>query len=92
MLTGSTTETSTVKQQFFSCDCNAEGVLLSKFDDEDDIYLAIYTYGQFHSKPTIWNRIKYCWHHLTTGRIYQDQIVLDSKTAKKLANWIIKNR
>lgn len=55
------------------CDCNSELILCSKekgelFDTE--IYLSIYTAGQFNHKPNIWDRLKYCFYHLKTGKKY----------------------
>ncbi len=75
------------------CDCNSELILCSKFEHDYDkeIYLCIYTAGQFNPKPTIWERLKYCFYHLKTGKKYEDQIILSFDKAKQLGNWLIKN-
>jgi hypothetical protein len=36
----------------------------------------------------IFGRIRYAFYHLFTGRIYDDQIVLESEEAKKLAKFL----
>ena len=78
---------------FFLCECSGEGILLTRFvnNDEKEIYLSIYTVGQFNSKPSIWNRIKYCWYHLKTGKKYEDQIILSFKKAQELSEWLSLN-
>lgn len=75
------------------CDCNSELILCSKFEDDLDkeIYLSIYTAGQFNHKPTIWERLKYCFYHLKTGKKYEDQIILSFNKAQQLGEWLIKN-
>lgn len=81
-------------KQYFSCECETEGILLSKFIDdleENDIYLSIFRIGQFTLKPTILNRLKYCWYHLTTGKKHEDQVILSFENAQKIGEWLINN-
>jgi hypothetical protein len=80
-------------EQFFKCDCGTEGLMCSKFvdDDERNIYLAIYRFGTYNEKPSFFDRIKFCWWHLKTGRNYNDQIILTYNEAKKMGNWLINN-
>ena len=73
------------------CSCGSEIISLCKFDNEEEIYLSLYTLGQFSLKPTILERIKYCFYHLKTGKIYTDQIILDKNNTKKLINWLKEN-
>ena len=75
------------------CECGSELILCSKLEDdfEKEIYLCIFTSGQFNSKPTIWNRLKYCFYHLKTGKKYEDQIMLSFDKAQQLGNWLIEN-
>lgn len=79
--------------QTILCDCNAELILCSKFEDalDKEIYLSIYTVGQFNYKPSIWNRLKYCFYHLKTGKKYEDQIILSFDKAQELGKWLIEN-
>ena len=80
-------------EQNFSCKCSSEGILLTKFVDDKDkeIYMAIYTLGQFNSKPTFIERIKYGWYHLKTGKKYEDQIILTYDKAQEIGKWLIEN-
>ena len=80
-------------EQFFLCECSNEALLLTRFIDDYDkeIYLSIYTRGQFNRKPGIWNRLKYCWYHLKTGKKYEDQIFLSFEKAREIAEWLLEN-
>jgi hypothetical protein len=80
-------------QRFFLCDCNSEALLCSRFegDDEKEIYISIYTCGQFNKKPSIFERIKYCWYHLKTGKKYEDQIILSFDKAQQVSDWLSQN-
>lgn len=79
------------QNKFFLCECSAEALLLTNYDDDKNIYLAIYTCGQFNAKPTIYERLKYCWYHLKTGKKYEDQIILNYDNAQELAEWLSLN-
>lgn len=78
-------------RHFTLCECGEEALLLTKFDDEVSIYMSIYKAGQFNEKPSILDRLKYCWYHLRTGKKYEDQLVLSKTSAIKLINWINSN-
>ena len=85
-------ETNIPEEKFILCDCGCELLKMSMDAEEDRyIYLAIYTYGQYHPKPNLWRRLKYSFNHLRTGKIYGDQIVLTSEKAKEISEWINKN-
>jgi len=78
---------------FFLCECTNEALLCSRFlgKDENEIFMSIYTCGQFHSKPSIFQRLKYCWYHFKTGKKYEDQIVLSFNKAQELSVWLAQN-
>ena len=81
------------EREFFLCDCGSEALLLTKFknDFDKEIYLSIYMVGQFHKKPSIWERIKYCWYHLRTGKKFEDQMILSFEKAQQVSKWLAKN-
>lgn len=82
-----------VSERFILCDCNSEALLLTRFVDDHDkeIYLSIYTIGQFQKKPNIWRRLKYCWYHLKTGKKYEDQMILNFEKAQQVSEWLSLN-
>lgn len=70
------------------CSCGTH-LVQTQYDEECKMfYIAIYTYGHPSIRYLIWSRIKYAFYHLFTGRIYDDQIILDGEEAKKLAKFI----
>jgi hypothetical protein len=78
-------------ENFTLCNCNSEMVLLKKFEEDKEINLMIYTIGQYVPKPNLWQRLKYCWYHLSTGKRYEDQIVLDYEKAQSISEWLFCN-
>ena len=78
-----------MKKEFILCDCESEILFCSRYPDEDCNYLAIYSYGLIREKPTLWDRLKYCWYHLRTGKKYEDMVILNRENAEKLANWLL---
>jgi len=80
-------------EKHVSCKCSAECLLFTKFinDEDKEIYIAIYTIGQYNPKPSIWERIKYCLYHLKTGKKYEDQIILTYDKAQEVGKWLIEN-
>jgi hypothetical protein len=72
-----------------TCDCMSEILLMKLCKEDKQIYLSNYTISQFnYKKPSFWQRLKYCYYHLTTGKIYEDQLVFDFEKAKRFADWI----
>ena len=79
------------KQKFIQCDCWGEGMLITKFDDEEELYFSYWRQGIDPIKPSWWTRLKLCWMMLTKGNVYDDQVVLNKEKSKELADWINKN-
>lgn len=81
-----------MKRKVLICNCNSELILLTKFDPEDDhLYLSTFNQTQYSIKPSFWEKIKYCWYHLITGKIYEDQFIFTNEQANELGKWLIKN-
>lgn len=82
-----------VKEKFILCECLTEALLLSKIlsDEDKEIYLSIYTIGQFSKKPSFFDRLKYCWYHLRTGKKYEDQMILTFEKAQEISEWLKEN-
>lgn len=70
---------------YLSCDCGAETMCVQT--DYEEIFLAIYRFK--YSQANLWYRLRHCWHILTTGKPYEDEFVLDKKSAIKLAKWLL---
>jgi len=61
----------------------------NRFRQEFD--LAMFTYGTYHKKPSIWRKIRVIWNYLRTGKMHEDQLILHPDEAKKLATFINDN-
>ena len=76
------------KQKFIQCDCWGEGMLVTKFDDEEEMYFSYWRQGINPIKLPWRMRLKLCWMVLTKGNVYDDQVVLNKEKAMELALWI----
>jgi len=76
------------KEKFIQCDCYGEGILITKFDDEEELYFSYWRQGINPVKLSWWMRLKLCWMVLTKGNYYEDQVILNKEKATELALWI----
>lgn len=78
-----------IKEQFFKCECESDGLLLTNDEEEHRINFALYGYGVgYNPKPSLWSRIKYALYHIRTGKMYADSIIMDYEKARKVSEWI----
>ncbi len=68
---------------YFQCECGNEIIAVSKYDGEDDIYLALFQH--IHMQPGVWARIRYAWYVLWHAKYWNDQVVLDKRRAMDLS-------
>ena len=80
-----------IREKFIKCSCHGEGMLLTKFDDEEEIYVSFWREGIHPVKLTWWMRLKLCYLSLFKGNYYEDQLILNKESAKELAEWINEN-
>ena len=76
------------REKFIKCDCHGEGILVTKYDDEEEMYFSYWREGMNPIKLSWWMRLKLCWMVLTKGNVYDDQVVLNKEKAMELALWI----
>jgi hypothetical protein len=79
------------REKFIQCDCWGEGMLITKFDDEEEMYFSYWRQGINPIKLSWWMRLKLCWMVLTKGNVYDDQVVLNKEKAIELASWVLLN-
>lgn len=76
------------RKKFIKCSCHGEGMLLTKFDGEEEIYVSFWRQGINPLKLTWWMRLKLCYLALFKGNYYDDQLVLSKEEAMKLSLWV----
>ena len=76
------------QEKFIKCSCHGEGMLLTKFDGEEEIYVSFWREGINPVKLTWWTRLKLCYLALFKGNYYDDQLVLRKEEARQLCTWI----
>ena len=76
------------REKFIKCSCHGEGMLLTKFDDEEEIYVSFWREGINPVKLTWWMRLKLCYLALFKGNYYEDQLILSKEEAMELSLWI----
>jgi len=77
------------QEKFIKCSCYGEGMLLTKFDGEEEIYVSFWREGINPVKLSWWMRLKLCWVALTKGNYYDDQVILSRQKSVELASWLI---
>ena len=76
------------REKFIKCDCWGEGILITKFDDEEEMYFSYWREGINPIKLSFWMRLKLCYLALFKGSYYDDQVILNKEKAMELALWI----
>ena len=76
------------REKFIKCDCHGEGILVTKYDDEEEMYFSYWREGINPVKLSWRMRLKLCWLTLTKGSFYTDQVILNKEKAMELALWI----
>ena len=76
------------------CDCHGEMLVCNEVlesygpQNRQEFTLAFFSYGFYNGKPSMWERIKYAWRHLRTGKIYEDCVILNDEKAEQLAKFL----
>ena len=76
------------REKFIKCDCHGEGILVTKYDDEEEMYFSYWREGMNPIKLSWWMRLKLCYLALFKGNFYGDQVILNKEKAMELALWI----
>jgi hypothetical protein len=80
-------------RKFFQCDCGGEGIMMSYENEEDGIPsvdLAFFSHGHDNRILSFFEKLRYCWRTLTTGRPFDDEVMLTPEVAKELGTELIR--
>ena len=75
------------KQLTLRCDCSMEILAFDYDKGEKEVYLSMFKNDSGFSR-SLWQRLRFCWQTLTTGRPYTDNICLNDKDMKQLKGFI----
>ena len=76
------------REKFVKCDCHGEGILVTKYDDEEEMYFSYWREVINPIKLSWRMRLKLCYLALFKGNFYNDQVILNKEKAMELALWI----
>lgn len=87
------------KKIFIECECGTHLLQVTNdvefFNDNKQVrqefWLAMFVYGTYHKKPSLYERIRIIWNYLRTGKMHEDQLILHPDEAQKLADFINEN-
>lgn len=71
-------------EEFIICSCSTEGLYLVKYKGEQELYLSIFNRGLNPKKLTLWNKLRYIWNIIKTGKPFNDEMILNTESIKKL--------
>ncbi len=82
---------------FVNCECGCSGLLITEdlefYGDKNEqvrqeFRIALYTHGEKGINPSLWNRIKYAWWHLKTGKKWNDCVIISDDNAMELIKFL----
>jgi hypothetical protein len=74
--------------EFLICDCYGHGLLLEKFDDEEEVCLSLFEKG-LNGRTLCWSeRLRWCWQILRHGKPWSDFVILNIENQKKLKEFL----
>jgi len=71
---------------FVMCDCYGHVLFLEK--DEGLTYFSVYETAYTGGKLSWYERIRWCWNIILTGKPYTDSFVLNNNKSKELAKFL----
>jgi len=74
----------------FICNCSSEILLVDVWMEDEERFneVNLAMFRSYKDNPNIWQRLKYAWWHIRTGKRHLDEISLDIKTANELMNFL----
>lgn len=77
------------------CSCNGEALMFDFVDWEDKhpfwLAVTIWRMGSNNHIASIWERLKWCWLCLRTGKPYRDEILLEWPQIEAIQQFLIEH-
>ena len=74
--------------EFLICDCHSHGLLVEKFDDEEEVCLSLFERGLDGRILSMSSRLRWCWQILRYGKPWSDFVILNIENQKKLKEFL----
>ena len=73
---------------FIKCECDGEGLGVDYDVDDAYYYFSYWSRGFRSGKLPFWQRVRYSFHLLFTGKPFNDELVLNRDSANKLCDFL----
>jgi hypothetical protein len=74
---------------FIKCECHGEGMGVDHYPEDGNYYFSYWRYGLSNSALPWKERLRHCWHVLTKGKAFNDEIILNQKGADELIDFLL---
>jgi len=74
--------------EFLICDCYSHGLLVEKFENEEEVSLSLFERGLDGRILSFSSRLKWCWQILRYGKPWSDFVILNTEKQKKLKEFL----
>ncbi len=73
---------------FLICDCFSHGLLVEKFEGEEEVSLSLFERG-LNGRILSWSsRLRWCWQILRYGKPWSDFVILNTENQKRLKEFL----
>jgi len=73
---------------FLICDCFNHGLLVERFEGEEEVNLSIFERG-LDGRILSWSsRLRWCWQILRYGKPWSDFVILNTENQKRLKDFL----
>lgn len=76
------------KTLFLQCDCSTHGLVLEKFDGEEELHLSLFQRYTRNIKLPWRERLRWCCRILFNGHPWTDQILLNKEKQQQLKTFL----
>ena len=74
---------------FLICDCFSHGLLVEKFEGEEEVSLSLFERG-LNGRILSWSsRLRWCWQILRYGKPWSDFVILNTENQKRLKDFLV---
>ena len=81
-----------MKSTVIKCECHGEAMGID-YDDADKLYYFSYWSSGLSNKKLSWmERLRHCWHVLTKGKAFNDELIFSQKSTDELVTFLSSNR